>query len=493
MSEVSPTEVKSPPHALLDALRAAVGAENVLTAREELFVYECDGLTLDKATPGALVFVHSTAQVAAVVLACVAHHQPFVARGAGTGLSGGALALGGMVVIELARMNRILELDFENRVALVEPGVINLLLTKACAEQRLHYAPDPSSQGACTIGGNIAENSGGPHTLKYGVTANHVVGLEVVLPSGEVMQLGGPENACGRLPGYDLVGLFVGSEGTLGIATKAWVKLTPNPEALRTLLAVFPSIETASQAVSRIVSRGIVPAALELIDQNVIRAVEEWLHLGFPLDAGAVLLIELDGLRDGLDALAARVMECCRETGCLDVRLARDEKERLLLWKARKQAFGAMGRISPSYYVQDGVIPRSKLPEVLAKIEAAGRKQGLVTANVFHAGDGNLHPLILFDERDPTQVEKALACNDEVLEAVIAAGGTLSGEHGIGIEKLAYMTRVFTEDDLDAMRRVRAVFDPQHLSNPGKAIPQHCCREVRGHQPPVLRPPTRKA
>ncbi len=474
---------------LLVALREAVGSANVQTQADELFVYECDGLTVDRATPGAVVFVHSTEEVAKVVRACGEHAQPFVARGAGTGLSGGAVALNGAVVIELARMNRILAVDFENRVALVEPGVVNVHLTKACSEQHLHYAPDPSSQGACTIGGNVAENSGGPHTLKYGVTVNHVLGLEVVLPSGEVIELGGPH---GKGQGYDLVGLFVGCEGTFGIATKAWVKLTPNPEAVKTLLAVFASVDAASRAVSGIIAAGIVPAALELIDQTIVRAVEQWLHLGFPTDAGAVLLIELDGLRDGLDPLAERVMHCCREAGGLDVRQAKDEKERLLLWKARKQAFGAVGRLSPSYYVQDGVIPRSQLPGVLAQITASAQRHGLVNANVFHAGDGNLHPLILFDERDPRQVEAALACNEEVMSAVIEAGGMLSGEHGIGFEKLHFMPRVFSADDLDAMLRVREVFDPRYLSNPHKAIPSRRCWEVKGHEPPQLEPPRRK-
>ncbi|MBI1846888.1 MAG: FAD-binding protein [Candidatus Rokubacteria bacterium] len=479
--------------ALRRELAAIVGAGGVLSDPDELLVYESDGLTLFRALADFVVFPTSAEQVSAVVKLANREELPFVARGAGTGLSGGCLPAEGGIVLSLMRMNRVLEVDYENRVACVEPGVINLNLTKACAQRGLHYAPDPSSQGSCTIGGNVAENSGGPHTLKYGVTVNHVLGLEVVLPNGETVTLGGPLGALGKLPGYDLVGLFVGSEGTFGIATKVWVKLTPVPETVKTLLAIFPSIEAASRGVSRIVAHGIVPAALELIDKTIIRAVEEWLHLGFPLDAGAVLLIELDGLRDGLDLIAGRVMECCRECGCLDVRAAKDEKERLLLWKARKQAFGAVGRISPSYYVQDGVIPRSKLPEVLAKIEASGRKHGLTTANVFHAGDGNLHPLILFDERKPEQIEEALACNEEVLCAVIEAGGMLSGEHGIGIEKLAFMPRVFSEDDMDAMRKVRAVFDPQTLSNPGKAVPARKCFEVRGHEPPALRPPMRKA
>ncbi|MCK6471260.1 MAG: FAD-binding protein [Planctomycetes bacterium] len=482
------------PAVLRAELMAAVGPGNVKVAAEELHVYECDGLTIDTAVPGAVVFVHSTEQVVKVVKACAAAQQPFVARGAGTGLSGGAVALNNAVVIELARMNRILELDLENRVALVEPGVVNLRLSEACRSEGLHYAPDPSSQGSCTIGGNVAENSGGPHTLKLGVTVNHVLGLEVVLPDGRVVNLGGPLPG---LPGYDLTGLFVGSEGTFGIATKVWVKLTPNPEAVKTLLAVFPSIDAASRAVSAIIARGIVPAALELIDQQVIRAVEEWLHLGFPTEAGAVLLIELDGLRDGLDLLAGRVMDACRSSDCLDVRAAKDDAERLLLWKARKQAFGAVGRLSPSYYVQDGVIPRSKLPEVLAKIQAAGRKHGLTTANVFHAGDGNLHPLILFDERKPEEVERALKCNDEVLAAVVEAGGMLSGEHGIGMEKLKFMPQVFSEDDLEGMRRVREAFDPNYLANPGKAIPARRCWEVKGHKPPEAEaaalPPMRKA
>ncbi len=489
MRQSPPTPSKPMPASLLQALQNAVGASNVITQKEELYTYECDGLTLDTAVPGAVVFVHSTAEVAAVVKAC--HHEKFsfVARGAGTGLSGGAIPLDGAVVIELARMNRILELDFENRLALVESGVVNLRLTKACGHEHLHYAPDPSSQGSCTIGGNVAENSGGPHTLKYGVTTNHVVGLEVVLPNGEIVEFGGPE---GSPAGLDLVGLFVGSEGTFGIATKAWVRLTPNPEAVKTLLAVFPTVDAASRCVSAIIARGIVPAALEMIDQTLIRAVEDWLHLGFPTDAGAVLLIELDGLNEGLEPLAERVEACARECDCLEIRRAKDEKERLLLWKARKQAFGAIGRISPSYYVQDGVIPRSKIAEVLAKIEASAKKYNLVNANVFHAGDGNLHPLILFDERKPEEVERALKCNDEVLGTVIEAGGMLSGEHGIGLEKISFMSRVFNEEDLEGMRKVRAVFDPEFISNPGKAIPSRRCWEIKGHEPPRVAPPQRR-
>jgi len=303
-----------------------------------------------------------------------------------------------------------------------------------------------------------------------------------VLADGEILRIGGPP---GGAPGYDLVGLFTGSEGTFGIATKVWTKLTPNPEAVKTLLAVFPSVDAASRGVSGIIAAGIIPAALELIDQAIIRAVEDWLHLGFPRDAGAILLIELDGLRDGLDALADRITEVLMERGCISVRAAKDSAERLLLWKARKQAFGAIGRICPSFYVQDGVIPRTKLPETLAKLDASSKKWGVKICNVFHAGDGNLHPIILFDERDPKQVENALACNAEVMMAVIEAGGTLSGEHGIGIEKLEFMAHIYTEDDMDGMRKVRAVFDPHHLSNPGKAVPSRRCWEVKGHYPPV--------
>jgi glycolate oxidase len=489
MTSTSQTNA-APPESLIQALRSIVGGKNVITSAEEAAVYDCDGLTFHKALPGAIVFVQTTAEVAAVVKACAAANYPYLARGAGTGLSGGALALNAAIVIELARMNRILEVNVAERYAVVEPGVVNLHVTKACAAHGLHYAPDPSSQGSCTIGGNVAENSGGPHTLKRGVTTNHVLGLEVVLPDGEIVTFGGPVAGA---PGYDLVGLFNGSEGTFGIITKIWCRLTPNPEAVKTLLAVFPTVDAAGRAVSGIIAAGIIPAALELIDKTVIQAVENWLHLGFPLDAGAVLLIELDGLRDGLDDLAERISAVCRENECLSVRAARDNAERLLLWKARKQAFGAVGRISPSYYVQDGVIPRTRLPEVLAKINASGAKHGLKTANVFHAGDGNLHPLIFFDERDPKQVQAALDCCTDVLTAVVEAGGMLSGEHGIGIEKLAFMPKVFSEADLDGMRKLREVFDPKFLCNPGKAIPSRGCYEVKGHRPPALAFGTRRA
>ncbi|MCY3023093.1 MAG: FAD-binding protein [Planctomycetota bacterium] len=462
---------------LLDALRKAVGADNVIADPDELLTYDCDGLTVHKALPGAVVFVHSTEEVQAAVRACSAAGHPFLARGAGTGLSGGTIAFDSAVVIELARMNRILEIAIADRYACVEAGALNLSLTKACTPSGYHFAADPSSQGSCTIGGNVAENAGGPHTLKYGVTANHLLGLDVVLPGGELVHFGGPPAGA---PGYDLCGLFAGSEGTFGIATKIWVKLTPNPEAVKTQLAVFSSVDAATRTVSGIIAAGIIPAALEMMDQPLIRALEEWQHFGFPLDAGAVLIIELDGLRDGLEPLSDRVAAICREHGCLDLRTARDDAERVNLWKARKQVFGAIGRLSPSFYVQDGVIPRSKLPDLLATILAKAREYGLRAANVAHAGDGSLHPVILFDDREPHGSEKALACTSEIMLAVVAAGGMLSGEHGIGIEKLDFMTRVFSEDDLDAMRRVREVFDPRQLCNPGKAVPAR-----RGGEPGV--------
>ena len=482
-STMTSDRVHELPLILIHALENIVGSKNVMTRRSETLVYDCDGLTLHKALPGAVVFVSSTEEVSRVVKACCAANHPYLARGAGTGLSGGAAALNHAIVIEMARMNHILEINAVERYAIVEPGVINADVTKACSSYGLHFAPDPSSQNACTIGGNVAENSGGPHTLKHGVTTNHILGLEVVMPDGDVLTFGDPTRGA---QGYDLAGLFTGSEGTFGIATKIWCKLTPNPEAVKTLLAIFPSIDSASRSVSGIIAAGIIPAALELIDKNIIRAVESWLHLGFPPDANAILLIELDGLRDGLEALAESVSAVCRKNGCLSVRSARDNSERLLLWKARKQAFGAIGRISPSFYVQDGVIPRTRLPEVLVKIEASGIKHGLQMANVFHAGDGNLHPLILFDERDPRQVARAMDCNIEVLEAVIAVGGMLSGEHGIGLEKLEFMPRVFSENDMDGMRKIRNVFDPLHLCNPGKVVPTRRCLEVKGRVAPSI-------
>jgi glycolate oxidase len=452
----------------LDALAALVAPSPVLSAPDDLLVYECDGHTLDKAPPSAVVFPTSTEQVVAIVKLANRYGVPFVARGAGTGLSGGALALDGGIVIEMCRMNKILEVDYVNQRAVVEPGLVNLHLSLAVAKEGYYYAPDPSSQGSCTIGGNVAENSGGPHTLKYGVTTNHVLGLEVVLPSGEVVHLGGPTL---DTPGYDLTGLFVGSEGTFGIVTKVTVRLMRTPEAWKTVLAVFETVHAASNAVSGIIGAGIIPAALEMMDNLTIQAVEGATGAGLPLDAGAVLLIELDGIADGMEADAARIAEVCKQHGCRTIRVAKDEAERALLWKGRKQAFGAIGRLSPNYYTHDGVIPRTRLPEALQRLQQISHKYRLRIANVFHAGDGNLHPLVLYNEKDADELQRVLQAGEEILHTCVDLGGVLSGEHGIGLEKKNCMPWLFSDDDLEVMHRLRQVFNPQALCNPGKVIP----------------------
>jgi glycolate oxidase len=453
---------------IIEELEAIVGPTHVITAPDEKLVYECDGLTMFKAMPEVVVFPNTTIQVSQIVQ--LAHREgiPFVARGGGTGLSGGALAVKGGIMIALARMNQILEIDPENRRAVVQPGVVNLWITQAVAAQGLYYAPDPSSQQACTIGGNVAENSGGPHTLKYGVTTNHVLGLEIVLPDGRIIETGGPAE---DYPGYDLTGVMVGSEGTLGIVTRVIVRLMRRTEAVKTLMAVFEQIDDASHAVSDIIGQGIVPAAIEMMDQLALEAVEAYIHAGYPTDAGGVLLIELDGLRDGMEETGARIQEICHKHHAREVRVAKDERERELLWLGRKRAFGAMGRISPSYYVQDGVIPRTRLPEVLRRIRAISETYGIRIANVFHAGDGNLHPLLLYDERDAGQRERVLKASGEILRVCAEVGGSLSGEHGIGIEKMNDMPLVFSETDLALMLKVRSVFNPENLCNPGKIFP----------------------
>jgi glycolate oxidase len=453
---------------VLEDLQRIVGPANLIQNHEEKLVYECDGLTMFKAIPDVVVFPTSTQQVAEVVR--VAHQQriPFVARGGGTGLSGGALATEGGIMIALTKLNQILEIDLENQRAVVQPGVVNLWITQAVAAQGYYFAPDPSSQQACTIGGNVAENSGGPHTLKYGVTTNHVLGLEIVLPDGRIIETGGPAEDC---PGYDLTGLMVGSEGTLGIVTKVTVRLLRTPEAVKTLMAVFESMDDASNAVSDVIGQGIVPAAIEMMDQLALEAVEAYIHAGYPTDAGGVLLIELDGLRDGLDETAAQITEIARKHQAREVRVAKDDRERELLWLGRKRAFGAMGRISPSYYVQDGVIPRTRLPEVLRQISAIAARHRIRIANVFHAGDGNLHPLLLYDERDAEQRQRVLQASAEILQVCAAVGGSLSGEHGIGVEKRDDMPLVFSDSDLAVMQKVRTVFDPDNLCNPGKVFP----------------------
>lgn len=371
-------------------------------------------------------------------------------------------------MIALTRMRRILEINLRDRYAVVEPGLVNVHLTQRLKGTGYHYAPDPSSQGACTIGGNVATNSGGPHTLKYGVTVNHILGLEVVLPDGSVVELGGPAESN---PGYDLTGLFVGSEGTFGICTKAIVRLSRDPAAYRTLLGVFETVEDATRTISAIIGAGIVPAALELMDQGIIEAVEAAFHFGFPLDAGAVLLIEVDGLEVAVDAEAAQIVEICQQSGAREVRAANTPKERLLLWKCRKQAFGAIGRLSPSYCTQDGVVPRTKLPEILKFITAAGARHQIRIVNVFHAGDGNIHPILLFDERDHGQVQRVLHASDEILSECIRLGGSVTGEHGIGVEKISFMNQLFSPEDLETFLTIRKTFNPTGRCSPSKMLP----------------------
>lgn len=453
---------------LTRALADIVGPEGVIDAPDELIVYECDGLTLDKTAPHAVVFPTSTEQVSAVVRLLHRDGIPFVARGAGTGLSAGCLPLQGGVMIALTKMNHILQIDLKNRRALVEAGVVNLWLTKAVSEKGYYYVPDPSSQQSCTIGGNIAENSGGPHTLKYGVTTNHTLGVEFVLPDGEVVWLGGQTDDA---TGYDLRGVVIGSEGTFGIVTKAWVRLCKLPQMYRTFLAVFETIQDATNTVSGLIGRGVVPAALEMMDKVVVGAVEAAFHFGFPLDAGAVLIIELDGLAAGMETLAQRVVEVCQENRVREVRVAKDDTERTLLWTSRKRAFGALGRLSPSYYTQDGVVPRTKLPDIMRVIEAAGKKYRLLIGNVFHAGDGNIHPCIAFDERDPDQTRRAVEASGDILKACVEMGGSITGEHGIGYEKMNFMPLIFSDDDMTAMESLKAVFNPSNLCNPGKIFP----------------------
>jgi glycolate oxidase len=457
--------------ALIDAadeLRNLLGTESVLSAHAELAVYECDGFVMDRNAPDVAVFPRTTQEVAAVVRLCRKHRIPFLPRGAGTSLAGGCMPVGGGVLIVLTRMKGILEVNLRDRYAVVEPGVVNSWLNRHLAGSGFHYAPDPSSQGACTIGGNVSTNAGGPHTLKYGVTANHVLGLEVVTSEGEVVRVGGPVE---DPPGLDLVGGLVGSEGTLVVVTKVWVRLTRNPQSVRTMLAVFDAIDDATLAISEIIGVGIIPAALEMMDQGILVAVEAAFQFGFPLDAEAILLIEVDGLEAGVDIQRDRVTEICRRHNAREVRLAEDEKQRMKLWKCRKQAFGAIGRLCPSYCTQDGVVPRTQLPFILRRIREISAKYGVQIVNVFHAGDGNLHPIVLFDERVPGESEKVLAASGEILDECIKCGGSVTGEHGIGIEKISFMRKLFTDDDLDVMERMRAALNPDVLLSPGKMLP----------------------
>ena len=457
------------PGPTINSLKSVLGEKFVLTDPDELLVYESDALTIHKLMPSAVIIPGSAEQVAEAVKILAQARIPFAPRGAGTGLSGGALAMGGAVIVELARLNRILKLDYENRLAIVETGVINVHLSQATSPFGYHYAPDPSSQMACTIGGNVAENSGGPHCLKYGMTVNHVLAVEVVLPTGEMVTLGGggPD-----APGYDLLGLFIGSEGTFGIATKATLKLTRLPQSVKTLLAEFMTVTDASRTVSEIIARGILPAALEMIDRATIEAIEASIFAGgFPTDVAALLIIEVDGLSAGLESIAERAVDICLRNNARAVRVAKDDAERLKLWGARKRAFGAMGRIKADLMVQDAVIPRSRLPEVLDEIYSIADRYNLTVANVFHAGDGNLHPNISFDGRDADQVRRVENASKEIMQLCVSVGGSITGEHGVGMDKIESMRLIFSENDLEMMLAVRDVFNPSGLCNPGKVIP----------------------
>ncbi|SCL31294.1 glycolate oxidase [Micromonospora rhizosphaerae] len=466
--------------ALAATLRAAIGADRVISDRQELRTYECDGLAQYKVVPALVALPADATQCAAVVCACVAAGTPFVARGSGTGLSGGALPHADGVLIVTSQMRDIVEVAPEDERAVVQPGVINLAISRAATPHGYYYAPDPSSQQICSIGGNVAENSGGAHCLKYGFTTNHVTGLELVTPDGDLVRLGG---RAPDVPGYDLLGAFVGSEGTLGIATEVTVRLTRLPESVRTLLAAFETTDQAGAATSAIIAAGVVPAAVEMMDALAIEAAEAAVHCGYPAGAGAVLIVELDGPEPEVAAQFDQVERLCRENLAFEIRIAADDAERALFWKGRKSAFAAVGRISPDYIVQDGVIPRTALPEVLRRIGELSAERGIRVANVFHAGDGNLHPLVLFDAAVEGQTERAEEVSGAILDLCITHGGSITGEHGVGMDKAKYMPRMFTDDDLDTMQLLRCAFDPASLANPGKVFPTpRLCGEVPGRR-----------
>lgn len=463
-------------NALLEELRQIVGEKYLLIEKEDVIVYEQDGSFM-QAMPEIVALPADVKQVSKVVRATRKAGVPIVPRGSGTGLAGGAVPAEGGVVLSLARLNRILEIDLKNRLAIVEPGVINLDITKAVAKDGFFYAPDPSSQAACSVGGNIANNSGGPHTLAYGVTTNHVLGVEVVLDDGEVVWLGG---RVADTPGYDLCGVFVGSEGTMGIVTKALVRLMRTREAVKTLLAIFDRTEKATQTVVDITAAGVIPAALEMMDRITISAVEKGAPCGYPIDAAAVLLVEIEGVREHTERSMTLVESICKRNGAREVRLAKDEADRQLLWKGRKGAFGALGTLAPNYYVQDGVVPRGRLPEIMGRIVEIAHRYNLLIANVFHAGDGNLHPNILFDIRKPGELDRVIEAGSEILKACVEMGGSITGEHGIGLEKKDSIGLLFNNEDLDAMKRVRRVFDPESRFNPAKLFPTPAsCGEIR--------------
>jgi len=454
----------------LDNLAGIVGGDEVIGDPEELLVYECDGCTLKREPPAAVVFPRSTDQTSRLVKYLHDNKIPFVPRGTGTGLSGGAVPVPGAVIVGMNKMDRVLEIDYRNRRAVVEPGVFNLALNNAVAGRKYLFAPDPSSQMACTIGGNIAENAGGPHTLKHGVTVNHVTGMELVLANGDVVEVGGKAE---DQPGYDLTGLVIGSEGTFAICTKATLRIIRQPQTYRTLLCVFNSVDDAVKTVSGIIAAGVLPVGMEMMDRFIVRAVEEAFHFGFPLDAAGVLIVELDGLEAGLDRQADRVAEICKQNHVREIKLAATSEERLALWTSRKKAFGALGRLSPNYYTQDGVVPRTRLPDILQFISKTSEKYGVRIANVFHAGDGNVHPIMLYDERDPEQVKATIKASGEVLEECIRLGGAVTGEHGVGIEKAKYMPKMYSPEDLGVMISLKNLFDPEGVLNPHKIFPSN--------------------
>ena len=462
--------------AALEDLRRAVGPRAVLHRDADLQLYEYDG-SIDKGRPECVVFPRSTDEVVEVVRIAADHSLPLVGRGAGTGLSGGVIPTRGGIMVGFSRMNRILELDFENECAVVQPGVVNLDITRAVESRGYYYAPDPSSQKACTIGGNVAENAGGPHTLIYGVTTNHVLGLEAVLPDGTVLNLGGKE---ADLPGYDLTGLLTGSEGTMALVTKVIVRLMRAPEAVETVLAVFDRAEDAAATVGELTARAITPAAVEMLDGVMLRMVEDATHAGYPKDAEAVLLIELEGIREAVAEQLEQVDAVCRACRAREARVAKSAEERALLWKGRKNAFGAVGRVSPTYYVQDGVVPRTRIADTLRHIYRVAEKYGLTISNIFHAGDGNMHPIILFDPRSEDETRRTRAAGEDILRYCIEAGGAITGEHGVGLEKNELMPLLFAEDSLAQMERLMRIFNPEGRLNPGKILPTgKGCLEIR--------------
>jgi len=464
------------PSGAQDRFRKLVAPNAFLDRPEDLKLYEYDG-SIEKHTPDLVLFPRTTGEVSAIAKLACELKVPLVGRGAGTGLSGGAIPCEGGVMVAFTRMNKILAIDFEDERAVVQPGVVNLEITQAVEEKGYFYAPDPSSQRACTIGGNVAENAGGPHTLAYGVTTNHVIGLECVLSDGTVVTTGGQEL---DLPGYDLTGLLTGSEGTMALVTKIVVRLMRKPEMVKTALAIYDSNEDAGRTVAEITARAITPVALEMLDGVMLRMVEEATHAGYPMDAGAVLLIELEGVREQVEEQVEHIREACQICGAREFRVARTAEERDLLWKGRKNAFGAVGRVSPTYYVQDGVVPRTEMVPTLRFIGEVSRRHGLTISNIFHAGDGNLHPIILFNPRVPGDLEKARAAGQEILEYCIEAGGSITGEHGVGLEKNSLMSKLFSEDSLSMMRDLKLLFDPAGRLNPGKLLPTgRGCLEIR--------------